>query len=92
MSIDELEAETLKLSPSARALREKALGEPGNTVRRRERPAVGAGGHRAMANAVVPLRHFKEKVGYLPADEYAELVLRLPSSSCTSTSRRTASW
>ncbi len=36
-----------------------------------------AGGHRAMAKAVVPLRSFKEKFGNLQADEYTERVLAL---------------
>jgi nanoRNase/pAp phosphatase (c-di-AMP/oligoRNAs hydrolase) len=36
-----------------------------------------AGGHRAMAKAVVPLRAFKDKYGNLQADEFTEKVLSL---------------
>jgi nanoRNase/pAp phosphatase (c-di-AMP/oligoRNAs hydrolase) len=36
-----------------------------------------AGGHRAMAKAVVPLRAFRDKYGNLQADEFTEKVLSL---------------
>ena len=36
-----------------------------------------AGGHRAMAKAVVPLQAFKEKFGNLAADDFTEKVLAL---------------
>jgi nanoRNase/pAp phosphatase (c-di-AMP/oligoRNAs hydrolase) len=36
-----------------------------------------AGGHRAMAKAVVPLRAFRDKFGHLQADEFTEKVLGL---------------
>ncbi len=36
-----------------------------------------AGGHRAMAKAVVPLRAFRDKYGNLQADEFTEKVLAL---------------
>jgi hypothetical protein len=36
-----------------------------------------AGGHRAMAKAVVPIRAFKEKYGNLDADQFTEKVLSL---------------
>ena len=40
--------------------------------------AIGsAGGHRALAKAVVPLRAFRDKFGNLQADEFAEKVLSL---------------
>jgi len=49
----------------------------GEFVRKYFNEIGSAGGHRAMAKAVVPLRHFKEKYGNLQADEYTDLVLRL---------------
>ena len=40
--------------------------------------AIGsAGGHRAMAKAVVPLRAFRDKFGNLQADQFTDLVLKL---------------
>ena len=36
-----------------------------------------AGGHRAMAKAVVPLRAFRDKFGNLQADEFTDKVLSL---------------
>ena len=36
-----------------------------------------AGGHRAMAKAVVPLQSFKDKFGNLAADDFTERVLEL---------------
>jgi nanoRNase/pAp phosphatase (c-di-AMP/oligoRNAs hydrolase) len=40
--------------------------------------AIGsAGGHRALAKAVVPLRAFRDKFGNLQADEFTQLVLGL---------------
>jgi hypothetical protein len=36
-----------------------------------------AGGHRAMAKAVVPLRAFRDKFGNLQADQFTDTVLSL---------------
>jgi nanoRNase/pAp phosphatase (c-di-AMP/oligoRNAs hydrolase) len=49
----------------------------GEFVRKYFNEIGSAGGHRAMAKAVVPLRNFKEKFGSLQADEYTEKVLAL---------------
>ena len=49
----------------------------GEFVRKYFNEIGSAGGHRAMAKAVVPLRNFKEKFGNLQADEYTEKVLSL---------------
>ena len=49
----------------------------GEFVRKYFNEIGSAGGHRAMAKAVVPLRNFKEKFGNLQADEYTERVLAL---------------
>jgi nanoRNase/pAp phosphatase (c-di-AMP/oligoRNAs hydrolase) len=49
----------------------------GEFVRKYFNEIGSAGGHRAMAKAVVPLRSFKEKFGNLQADEYTEKVLAL---------------
>jgi nanoRNase/pAp phosphatase (c-di-AMP/oligoRNAs hydrolase) len=49
----------------------------GEFVRKYFNEIGSAGGHRAMAKAVVPLLNFKEKVGNLQADEYTEKVLSL---------------
>ena len=49
----------------------------GEFVRKYFNEIGSAGGHRAMAKAVVPLRHFKEKFGNLQADEFTERVLAL---------------
>jgi len=49
----------------------------GEFVRKHFNEIGSAGGHRAMAKAVVPLRNFKEKFGSLQADEYTEKLLNL---------------
>jgi nanoRNase/pAp phosphatase (c-di-AMP/oligoRNAs hydrolase) len=49
----------------------------GEFVRKYFNEIGSAGGHRAMAKAVVPLGNFKEKFGNLQADEYTDLVLGL---------------
>ena len=49
----------------------------GEFVRKYFNEIGSAGGHRAMAKAVVPLRNFKEKFGTLQADEYTAKVLSL---------------
>jgi nanoRNase/pAp phosphatase (c-di-AMP/oligoRNAs hydrolase) len=49
----------------------------GEFVRKYFNEIGSAGGHRAMAKAVVPLLNFKEKFGNLQADEYTEKVLSL---------------
>ncbi|HET9568407.1 MAG TPA: DHH family phosphoesterase, partial [Vicinamibacterales bacterium] len=49
----------------------------GEFVRKYFNEIGSAGGHRAMAKAVVPLRNFKEKFGNLQADEYTDKVLAL---------------
>jgi len=49
----------------------------GEFVRKHFADIGSAGGHRAMAKAVVPLQAFKEKFGNLPADEFTEKVLML---------------
>jgi nanoRNase/pAp phosphatase (c-di-AMP/oligoRNAs hydrolase) len=49
----------------------------GEFVRKYFNEIGSAGGHRAMAKAVVPLRNFKEKFGNLQADEYTDRVLAL---------------
>jgi nanoRNase/pAp phosphatase (c-di-AMP/oligoRNAs hydrolase) len=49
----------------------------GEFVRKYFNEIGSAGGHRAMAKAVVPLRNFKERFGNLQADEYTEKVLAL---------------
>src|SRR5262245_35208088 len=49
----------------------------GESVRKYFNEIGSAGGHRAMAKAVVPLRNFKEKFGNLQADEYTDRVLSL---------------
>jgi nanoRNase/pAp phosphatase (c-di-AMP/oligoRNAs hydrolase) len=49
----------------------------GEFVRKYFNEIGSAGGHRAMAKAVVPLRSFKEKFGNLQADEYTDRVLAL---------------
>jgi nanoRNase/pAp phosphatase (c-di-AMP/oligoRNAs hydrolase) len=49
----------------------------GEFVRKYFNEIGSAGGHRAMAKAIVPLRNFKEKFGNLQADEYTDKVLAL---------------
>jgi nanoRNase/pAp phosphatase (c-di-AMP/oligoRNAs hydrolase) len=49
----------------------------GEFVRKHFAGIGSAGGHRAMAKAVVPLRAFRDKFGNLQADEFTEKVLRL---------------
>jgi nanoRNase/pAp phosphatase (c-di-AMP/oligoRNAs hydrolase) len=49
----------------------------GEFVRKYFNEIGSAGGHRAMAKAVVPLHNFKERFGNLQADEYTERVLAL---------------
>ena len=49
----------------------------GEFVRKHFADIGSAGGHRAMAKAVVPLQAFKEKFGNLPAEEFTEKVLVL---------------
>jgi nanoRNase/pAp phosphatase (c-di-AMP/oligoRNAs hydrolase) len=49
----------------------------GEFVRKYFADIGSAGGHRAMAKAVVPLRAFREKFGNLQADGLTELVLKL---------------
>jgi nanoRNase/pAp phosphatase (c-di-AMP/oligoRNAs hydrolase) len=49
----------------------------GEFVRKHFADIGSAGGHRAMAKAVVPLQAFRDKFGNLPADELTERVLTL---------------
>jgi nanoRNase/pAp phosphatase (c-di-AMP/oligoRNAs hydrolase) len=49
----------------------------GEFVRKYFNDIGSAGGHRAMAKAVVPLRSFRDKYGNLQADEFTEKVLGL---------------
>jgi nanoRNase/pAp phosphatase (c-di-AMP/oligoRNAs hydrolase) len=49
----------------------------GDFVRRYFAAIGSAGGHRAMAKAVIPLRAFRDKFGNLQADEFTEKVLAL---------------
>src|SRR6187200_1927724 len=49
----------------------------GEFVRKYFNEIGSAGGHRAMAKVVVPLRNFKDKFGNLQADEYTDKVLAL---------------
>jgi len=49
----------------------------GEFVRKHFADIGSAGGHRAMAKAVVPLQAFKDKFGNLAADEFTEKVLTL---------------
>jgi nanoRNase/pAp phosphatase (c-di-AMP/oligoRNAs hydrolase) len=49
----------------------------GEFVRKYFNDIGSAGGHRAMAKAVVPLARFKEKFGAVQADEFTERVLHL---------------
>jgi nanoRNase/pAp phosphatase (c-di-AMP/oligoRNAs hydrolase) len=49
----------------------------GEFVRKHFADIGSAGGHRAMAKAVVPLQAFKDKFGTLAADEFTEKVLEL---------------
>jgi nanoRNase/pAp phosphatase (c-di-AMP/oligoRNAs hydrolase) len=49
----------------------------GEFVRKYFNEIGSAGGHRAMAKAVVPLRNFRDKFGNLQADEYTDKVLAL---------------
>jgi nanoRNase/pAp phosphatase (c-di-AMP/oligoRNAs hydrolase) len=49
----------------------------GEFVRKYFADIGSAGGHRAMAKAVVPLRAFRDKFGNLQADEFTEKVLAL---------------
>src|SRR5688500_20100886 len=49
----------------------------GEFVRKYFAEIGSAGGHRAMAKAVVPLRAFREKCGKLKADEFTDRVLQL---------------
>ena len=59
-----------------------------------------AGGHRAMAKAVVPLRAFREKFGNLQADEFTDKVLELAleflhehqTPEKKSSSKRSSAW
>src|SRR5215510_13222907 len=49
----------------------------GEFVRKYFNDIGSAGGHRAMAKAVVPLRSFKEKFGNLQAEQFTQKVLEL---------------
>jgi nanoRNase/pAp phosphatase (c-di-AMP/oligoRNAs hydrolase) len=49
----------------------------GEFVRKHFNAIGSAGGHRAMAKAVVPLEKFKEKFGNLQSDQLTDAVLRL---------------
>jgi nanoRNase/pAp phosphatase (c-di-AMP/oligoRNAs hydrolase) len=49
----------------------------GEFVRKYFNDIGSAGGHRAMAKAVVPLRGFREKFGNLQADEFTDRILHL---------------
>jgi hypothetical protein len=49
----------------------------GEFVRKYFNDIGSAGGHRAMAKAVVPLRAFRDKFGNLQADQLTERVLAL---------------
>ena len=49
----------------------------GEFVRKYFADIGSAGGHRAMAKAVVPLHAFREKFGNLPADAFTERVLNM---------------
>ena len=49
----------------------------GDFVRRYFADIGSAGGHRAMAKAVVPLRAFRDKFGNLQADEFTDKILSL---------------
>ncbi len=49
----------------------------GEFVRKYFNDIGSAGGHRAMAKAVVPLRAFRDKFGNVQADQFTDLVLRL---------------
>jgi len=49
----------------------------GEFVRKHFADIGSAGGHRAMAKAVVPLQSFKDKFGNLAADDFTERVLEL---------------
>jgi nanoRNase/pAp phosphatase (c-di-AMP/oligoRNAs hydrolase) len=49
----------------------------GDFVRRYFADIGSAGGHRAMAKAVVPLRAFRDKFGNLQSDEFTEKVMAL---------------
>ena len=49
----------------------------GEFVRKYFNDIGSAGGHRAMAKAVVPLRAFRDKFGNLQADEFTDRVLEL---------------
>jgi nanoRNase/pAp phosphatase (c-di-AMP/oligoRNAs hydrolase) len=49
----------------------------GEFVRRYFNDIGSAGGHRAMAKAVVPLRAFRDKFGNLQADQFTDRVLQL---------------
>jgi nanoRNase/pAp phosphatase (c-di-AMP/oligoRNAs hydrolase) len=49
----------------------------GEFVRKYFNDIGSAGGHRAMAKAVVPLRSFKEKFGTLQAEQFTAKVLEL---------------
>jgi nanoRNase/pAp phosphatase (c-di-AMP/oligoRNAs hydrolase) len=49
----------------------------GEFVRKYFNDIGSAGGHRAMAKAVVPLRAFRDKFGNLQADQFTERVLKL---------------
>ena len=49
----------------------------GEFVRKYFNDIGSAGGHRAMAKAVVPLRAFKEKFGNLQAEQFTDKVLGL---------------
>ncbi len=51
----------------------------GEFVRRFFADLGSAGGHRAMAKAVVPLRAFREKFGELTAEQFADRILELMS-------------
>jgi hypothetical protein len=49
----------------------------GEFVRKYFADIGSAGGHRAMAKAVVPLRAFRDKYGNLQSDQFTEKVLAL---------------
>jgi nanoRNase/pAp phosphatase (c-di-AMP/oligoRNAs hydrolase) len=55
----------------------------GDFVRRFFAGIGSAGGHRAMAKAVVPLGAFREKYGDLRADQYADVIQELVSQFLT---------
>ena len=59
----------------------------GEFVRRFFADIGSAGGHRAMAKAVVPMRAFREKFGELPGETIGAKLQDLVAISCTSSRR-----